>query len=345
LTVTTKSTRSKKMASHSAQAHTCRTLSEALLARGFSEDELSQTLGVELSKLDDEELRVSLDRYYALWDSAISFTGDESLALRLAANNVMEGMGSLGHVFFSCKTLRSAIEHYQRYYKLINESIEVTFNVEGDEAIVSYAVKEGLDYSQAEMEYTLALAASRARKVLKSGLDIHYVAFQHEQPAYVEAYQETFRCPVKFGEAQSRIVFDASYLDYPMPRNSPSLYKVLTVHLDRLLSALGRRSKVSSNVESIVRAKISDPKLDADYVAERLNMSRNTLYRHLKKEGTSYNDIVTEVRSVFAKDGLSSGEYSVTELAFLLGFSEVSAFSRAFKRWTGKTPNAYVKGK
>jgi AraC-like DNA-binding protein len=333
-----------KTAFYSAQAHTCKILCDYLIRKGYEASKLSDVLDLKLDDLDTEEARVNLDRYYALWREAVEYTDKPDLALRLAARNVMEGMGLVGHVFFNCKTLKQALEHYQRYYQLVNQSIEINILERGDEAVIQYSVKGGFEYCRYEMEYSLTIAAHRAKRLLQSGLDMRYVAFAHAEPDYPEEYEKMFRCPIKFGQSHSEIAFDAHYLAYKMPRNSPSLYKVLTAHLDRLLSSLGKGASVASKVEAIVSKKISDAELDADYVASRLNMSRNTLYRKLKKEGVAYQDIVDGVRADYAIQHLKSGEYSITELTFILGFSEVSAFSRAFKRWTGQTPNSYVKG-
>ena len=313
------------------------------MEKGVAAESLERSIGVALAELADDERRVNLERYYTLWEEAIDFSSEPDLALKLASRNVMEGMGLVGHVFFNCKTLSSAIEHYRRYYRLVNESISIDLDVAGELAKIRYTVSDGFQYSPYEMEYTLVLAAERARRLLQSGLDIRYVAFQHPQPSYFASYATIFKCQVLFDQPVSEIAFDASYLEFQMPRSSPSLYKILTAHLDRLLTTLGRKTDIVSRVEAIVYKKMSDPDLDADYVASRLNMSRNTLYRHLKKENCSYHEIVDNVRSEFAIKALESGQYSVTELTFVLGFSEVSAFSRAFKRWTGKAPNAFSK--
>ena len=333
----------EKTALHSAHSHTCKILCDYLVEKGIAPASLEQSIGTKLTDLADDESRVNLERYYALWEEAVEYSYEPDLALKLASRNVMEGMGLVGHVFFNCKTLSSAVEHYRRYYRLVNESVSIDLDIEEELAKIRYTVSDGFEYSPYEMEYTLVLAAERARRILQSGLDIRYVAFQHSEPSYAATYTAIFKCQVLFGQPVSEIAFDAQYLDFQMPRSSPSLYKILTAHLDRLLTKLGRKTDTVSRVEAIVYKKMSDPELDADYVATRLNMSRNTLYRHLKKENCSYHDIVDNVRSEFAIKALESGEYSVTELTFVLGFSEVSAFSRAFKRWTGKAPNAYCK--
>lgn len=327
----------------SVQAHTCNTICSHLLKNGYDASKLEILIGLPLSALDDEASRIALESYYQLWEEAVRYTGLPDLAIELGSNNVMEGMGIVGHVFFNCKTLKSAIEHYQRYYQLINESVRVGLEVSEERAVIHYQVEDGYSYCINEMEYTVVLAAERARRLLQSGLDIEYVMFEHSEPSYGDAYRKFFKCPVLFDQPDTGIAFSAGYLGFPMPRSSTSLYRVLTAHLDGLMRSLGKRANVTKKVMAIVEQNIAEPDLDADYVADKLNMSRNTLYRHLKKDGYSYHEIHEEVRSSYAIKCLSSGDFSVTELAFILGFSEVSAFSRAFKRWTGKSPNAFVR--
>ncbi len=327
----------------SVSAAITRVLCDFLLSKSFLEKDLESLVGVPIDLLPQDDCRIELDRYHKLWDEAVRFTKQPDLALQLGSNSALDGMGLVGHIFFNCKTLESAIEHYQRYYSVINEGIDVTLDREGELAVLRYQVREGIPYCRSEMEYTVALAAARAKSFLQTGLDVAYVMFQHKKPSHSECYAQYFSCPVRFEQADSGIAFKASYLSFEIPRHSPSLYRVLSTHLENLLRALGRRGRVSMQVAQIVRHKLSKEDLDADYVAHRLNMSRNTLYRHLKKEGVSYHDIVDKVRSDYASECLKSGDYTVTEVAFLLGFSELSAFSRAYKRWTGQSPNSVIK--
>ncbi len=107
-----------KTALYSAQAHTCKILCDYLIRKDYEESKLNDVLNLKLDDLDAEEARVDLDRYYTLWREAVDYTGKPDLALRLAARNVMEGMGLVGHVFFNCKTLKEALEHYKRYYQM-----------------------------------------------------------------------------------------------------------------------------------------------------------------------------------------------------------------------------------
>jgi AraC-like DNA-binding protein len=329
----------------SVSAAITRVLCDFLVDKGFKAKDLEALIGAPLELLPQDDCRIELDRYHALWDEAIRFSGQPDLALQLGSNSALDGMGLVGHIFFNCKTLESAIQHYQRYYSVINEGIDVTLDREGELAVLTYHVQEAIPYCRSEMEYTVALAAARAKNFLKTGLDVSYVMFQHEKPAYAERYEHYFSCPVRFSQSGTGLAFKASYLDFEIPRHSPSLYRVLSSHLEGLLGVLRRRGRVSMQVARIVRQKLSKEDLDADYVAYRLNMSRNTLYRHLKKEGLSYHDIVDRVRADYARECLKSGDYTVTEVAFLLGFSELSAFSRAYKRWTGQSPKSVTKGK
>ena len=147
--------------------------------------------------------------------------------------------------------------------------------------------------------------------------------------------------PVEFSQPTCFVAFDSAYLNFELPQRNPFLHQALTRHVETLLRKLQVRRKVSQQVRKILEKQLSREDLDIVIVAEQMAMSRQTLYRKLKQEEVSFQELVEDVRRIKALGYLNVGKYSLSEIAFLLGFSEQSAFSRAFKRWTGKSPAQY----
>ena len=326
-----------------ASASTAKTLAHFLVEKGFEETKIEDITGFSLDQLDAPDTRLPLQKYHALWYEAIHFTGISHLGLYLGSHPNEEDMGLLGHIFFNNATLEKALRQYERYYKIFNEGMHVELHLDDKYVSVNYLCETDESYCIPDMERTLAVSVYRARDYISPQLKIDYVAFQHSAPDYLDEYAETFPCPVKFDQPFSSIVFQRRFLDYRLPNRSSYLHKLLTRHVEGLLKKLAPKPSFKERVKRAISSKLSKDSVDAEHIADKLCMSRNTLYRKLKAEGVSFHDLVDQVREEKAMRYLKSGKHSLSEIAFLLGFSELSAFSRAFKRWTGDSPANYLK--
>jgi AraC-like DNA-binding protein len=167
------------------------------------------------------------------------------------------------------------------------------------------------------------------------------VCFQHDAPPDIQEHERIFRAPVKFNMPVSKLVFDQALLQLPLIEADPVLSAVLDRHAEELLAKLPRRGGLTDEVRALLRQAINggDPSLEA--VSQQLNLSPRTLQRKLKDEHTSHQDLLDEMRRDLSVRYLREPEMAICEVAYLLGFSEPSAFHRAFRRWTGTTPREY----
>jgi len=314
---------------------------QALLERKVSQSLIEERVGVRLDELDDQDARVALGRFHQLWELALEQTGDPALGLHLGEQLDMSRMGVIGHIVFNNRTLGRALQQYVRLAQVANEGVAVSLRDQDGLAVLEWHCERPEYYSIPNMDRTMALAITRARRFVSEKLYLERVTFQHEKPDYAPEYERIFGCPVLFGQPSCSIVFRRHYLDYELPQRNPYLHQILTRHVERLLRRLAFRNTLSHKVKGIVSKHLSLGELDAEVVAEQLHMSRHTLYRKLKQEGQSFQGLVEEVRKEKAIRYLKEDRYALSEIAFLLGFSELSAFSRAFKRWTGESPANY----
>jgi AraC-like DNA-binding protein len=165
------------------------------------------------------------------------------------------------------------------------------------------------------------------------------VAVRHEAPGDADAYERWFNAPVAFGAKRVEIVFDAQLLDLPVVGADPTLVRLLDRHIEQVLARLPRAASLVDRVRAEAARSISDGAAPtAASIARALNMSERTLLRRLSEEDATPSDIIADVRRELASQYLRDPAVSITEAAFLLGYSEPSAFHRAFKRWTGVTP-------
>ena len=322
---------------------TAKVLSEYLLQKGINSELLTQALGCSLEELESPDFRLSISAYHELWDLALSFTHDARLGLRLAQNPHNDEMGLVAHIFFNSPTLFEGLKQYERYYSLVNEGMHIEIHTDDKFAFLNYVCDYDFAYCEADMEHTLALSVLRVQEHLNQELDLEAVYFQHPAPGDISAFKSIFRCPLKFNQPHSTLVFKKNYLDYKLPKRSPYLYKLLLKHIDGLSRKILPTPTFTDSVKSTLETQLSKDRVDAENIAKKLHMSRHTLYRRLKSEGISFHDLVDEVRKEKAYEYLNKGKHSLSDIAFLLGFSELSAFSRAFKRWTGMSPAKYLK--
>jgi len=320
---------------------TAKTLSSYLIKRGIDPQQIETTIGNAISDLDSTDFRLPIERYHALWDLALDYTNNPALGLELGSHPINEEMGLVGHIFFNNATLELALKQLERYYSLINEGMHIELTTDDQFAYIHYLCNVKRAYCIADMDRTLAISIHRAKQYISPTLSIEFVCFQHSAPTYIDHYSEVFPCPVQFGKEHCCIAFKKRYLDFELPKRSSYLHKILTGHIESLLSRIKPKPSLSDKVRKLIEQKLAKDCVDAEHIAEKLFMSRHTLYRKLKQEGMAFHELVDQVRKEKALFYLSSGKRSLSEIAFLLGFSELSAFSRAFKRWTGQSPAHY----
>lgn len=320
---------------------TPRVIVRYLLEHGQIAQDIENLLSCPISKLESEDFRLSFNHYKKLWQHAIQTTCNPALGLTLGCRFDEDEIGLVGHIFFSNATLESAIKQYQRYFCITNEAMYVELLTDENKAKLRFNSDNDEFYYVPDIDRTIAAGLTRTREHLGHTLPIDAINLKHKPPSYSERYQQLLSCPVNFSTGYTEIVFDKKYLSYKLPHKSSSLQKVLAKHLDQVLSKVSAKHKVSTCVAKLIKKRLATDSIDSEQIAKKLHMSRQTLYRRLNQENISFHELVERVRKERALFYLDQGDYSLSQIAFLLGFSELSAFSRAFKRWTGVSPGKY----
>ena len=297
--------------------------------------------GLAMSELTDPDRRVPADAHYRLWEHAERVTGDPGVGLHAGQVVDPERMGLVGHVFFNCDTLGEAVTQYVRLHRLINESVLLSFEQTGDQAILCWQPDVAEHYCRQDMDRTLAAVITRTRHFIHPGIRADWAEIAHPAPAYANEYEKLLGGPVRFDCGITRLAFSSRHLGHPIPRRNPYVYSAVLKQVNALLARLQTRRSFGRRIRRLISRQMATEKIDADTLAHQCHMSRQTLYRKLKKEGLSFHGLVEQVRQDKALRYVAADHYALGEIAFLLGFSELSAFSRAFKRWTGTSPAEY----
>lgn len=311
---------------------------------GADPERLRDDVGIAASSLADLDYRVPPAQVQALWREAAARTGEESFGLRLAElTRTYPPDHVLGYAVLSSATLADAYRRVVRYIRLVDGSFSVSLDVEGAVAHVRLGVYEPAGPGRNGVEYALGMLYEPGRRSMGEAFRLREVRFEHDAPRSTEIHGRVFGAPVRFGQARNELVFDAALLDVPLGGADPALCAILERHMTGLIEevpAVGQGFE--ARVRQAVVASLRDGTPTANAIAKRLGCSARTLNRRLAEEGgASFQELLDGVRREAAVRHLREGRIEISGIAFVLGFSEVSAFYRAFKRWTGRTPLEY----
>jgi AraC-like DNA-binding protein len=288
---------------------------------------------------DDVRLPVAAGQQFLA--KAVEITGEENLGLLAARETKLGTFDVLEYASAFAPTWRAGIETAFRYAHLMNEAADFRIEVAGDKAhLVLHSkvplVRAGADFQSA------AFLVSATRWVDPTPQPKLEVWFTHEQPHDLREYRTTFPgAKLRFSAPWNGFVFPAEQLDTKLASADPSLHHVLREHAERLLAKLGSGDSLVEQVRAQVLSTLKGRPVTAEDIALQMGVTRRTLTRRLRQERTSFTELLDDVRRQAAIDYLTSTDQTVEDIAFLLGFSESSAFVRAFKRWQGMAPAAY----
>jgi AraC-like DNA-binding protein len=314
-------------------------LLEAIAAGGADPDLVLRGLGAERSFIKNAEGFIASSLFARILEEAARATGDGCFGLHFGELYNPKNIGPLAYVVLNSPTLAAAIENAERYLHIHNQAANPFFTVEGQRARFGF-VLTGLETETLRQhnEYSLAVAVNTLRLMVGSNWVPSEVQFAHEAPVNTDDHLRVFHAPLLFGCATNALVIDRDLVERQVPAADQRLYRILKQHVERILNDLPRETHFLTDVRRAIAESMrdGDPKLRR--VIKKMAMSPRTLQRRLKEENVVFRDLVNDTRRRFALNYLKERKHTVTEIAFLLGYSEVSALNRAFKRWTGSTP-------
>jgi len=298
--------------------------------------------GVPLSTSGSPQIRHPVARMRRLWELSKEASGDETIGLKTGQYAKPGYFYAFGHSWLASATLLDAMQRLTRYSHLISTAVaEVSITETADSYALSTRFKEGGNAPPKEgidcgMTALLALCDIAAEK------EIRPLRVELSCPADVhpDAYREALRAPIRFGAEVGVFHFDKDVLNAPLPHNMPDVAKATDKIAEEYVETLDPH-KVASQVRRLLIALLPSGNVSQDMVSSRLNRSKSTLQRQLKDEGLSYRDVLESTQRNLAENYLREKKHSHAQIAFLLGFSDQSNFSRAFKRWTSKSPKQY----
>lgn len=312
-----------------------------LAARGIDTAAALATAGIDPAALDDPEARVPHAAAVRLWRFAEITTGDPDFGLAVGRGIPPGGLGVPEYACRKSPDLRAGLGRIQRYMRLNHDVARVELRDAPRGLHLEHVLPPGRALPRGAVDFVMAATIHMLRDATGRPLAPVEVWVDYPRPESVTALEAFYAAPIRFASGRRGCLFSAADAAAPMIGAEPALCGILDAHARLLLDALPRSESLADRVRALVTEELRGGNPTADHVAGRLGMSARTLQRHLADEGTSHRIILGELRQKLATRYLRDPRLALGEVAFLLGFSEPSAFHRAFKRWSGETPAAF----
>lgn len=284
-----------------------------------------------------------LQQWRAMLELARIRLDDPLLGLHLGRTITPSHFGMLGYLWLNCANLGEALTLGHKYLRLLlQRPIQMRVQARDTSISLEWEVeREPLDAVSIEVHVTAMVEL--IRNMSGRPLPAESVHFMHPLPGDQRAYDDYFGCRVLFGQPLLGLRFPSSYLRLPVRNADPDLLILLTNHADAVLDSLPNGDNLKHTVQDCIVRIMHSAEPGIDQVAELMHLSPRTLQRRLDESSLNFRQLLDETRLRLAQAYLSDPRLQIKDVAQLLGFSEQSAFNRAFKRWTGVSPGQFAR--
>ena len=313
--------------------------------QGLPPEPLFRAAGIDPKIISDPRAHIARPQSNLLIRTLAARIPDPAFGLKAARCWHPSNLGALGYAWLSSSTLRTALNRLVRYWRVVIADVTVALD-ESPAGVAFVHVPPDLDATLDAIrgDVVLAILYDMCRTNFGSTLRPARVAFRRAAPADTRPYEALFGCPVSFGAQANRLQIGVADADQPLPTGNRDL---AAMHDRALIDQLARLDKkdVMARFQASLLERMASGDLSEENLARDLHMSRRSLQRRLAEADASYQSLVDETRRDMALRYLEDRGKSATDIAFLLGYSQQSAFTRAFRRWTGKSPSEYRSSK
>jgi AraC-like DNA-binding protein len=314
-------------------------LPEAIRAAGGEPEQILRSLGIDRSVLSNPEGYIASSIFIRILEEAARATGDDCFGLHFGERYNPKNIGPLMYVVLNSPTMGAAFENGARFLKVHNQGANLSFTMEGERAYLRHRLEDpDVDSSRQQNECSMAVILNTLRLMAGSQWTPQEVQFTHGAPVCSSEHLRVFGAPVSFGCPANAFIMERDLVERQVPAADPRLYRILKQYLQRILDEMPREDELFGSVRRAIGELLRDGDPKIARVAKKIAMSPRTLERRLKERGVVFKKLMDDTRRRFALSYLRDRKNSLTDVAFLLGYSELSAFNRAFKRWTGTTP-------
>ena len=308
---------------------------------GIDANALLREAGVDPAALRDPAARIPSTVWDGVGAKAAALIPDPAFGLRAARCWHPSNLGALGHAWLASSTLRTGLERLQRYSRILGEKAQLKITDTQDGLRFAYDHRRRDPVLRAiGTDFALSLVLDMCRMNYGASLRPVEVRLARARPGDTEPYRHFYGCPIHFEANEDSFLLTLRVADEPLPTANRQLAGTLDSILTAQLAALDKNN-IPARCKSNLLDELTSGELSEEEMAKQLHMSRRTLQRKLAESDTTYQKLVDDTRRDLALRYMEDSRKTITDVTFLLGFSGQSAFSRAFKRWTGMSPTTY----
>jgi AraC-like DNA-binding protein len=298
--------------------------------------------GVARELIEDPDARLPGERVAAFWREAQRRSGDPDLPLKAAQAVPFGAYRVIDFLAASAPTVGEGLERVARYFPLINSTVELRIDSDGAVWHLELAnPRDPAGLPRQYAEYALAVTVLHGRHASGVSWPLEEVRFAFPRPQRTNLHEQVFGCHVSFDRPRTELVIAERVWRTPTVGGSSEMLRVHEEHAERRIASLRPLEGARARVARLLVEELRGGTPSLERVARRMALSPRTLQRRLQAEGTSFAAVLDETRKVIADGYVREPNVALTEVAYLLGFSEPSAFSRAFQRWYGVAPSRY----
>ena len=300
-----------------------------------------ERVGIDRAVLDDPDAEMP-DRKFVELLELISREEDDLIGMHMAMGLRSSNWGIFGHAVRNSPDVETALNVLADFVNVFSQVVEEKVIETEDTIGLSYRlIDSSIVYRRQDSEFALTAILLMLREATGTDIKPKLVQFEHAAPRAAREYRDVFGLMPKFQQPINAIIFNRTLLDIPMVDADPRLYALSLRHLSERLVERRVEHSVIVKVSHIIARKLPEGVPTLAQVANVMHMSERTLQRRCSEEGVDFLHLVDQVRHQTAVDHLRNSDKSLMDIALDLGYSQVSAFSRAFRRWTGLTPKQY----
>jgi AraC-like DNA-binding protein len=286
---------------------------------------------------------ISVEEFLSLHELLADKLG-RGFAVRVGQKMIIEDYGVLGLSWRTCSKVGEIFERSERYFKLLSNTFDWQIKKEGSISHIILnreAHRKGMELStEASLSATVVVLKAMSEKDISP----IQVSLKHEKPIDLTSHKKAFNCPILFEQSQYSISYKTEDLNLRTAKADASINRYLLQQVDEKTKGIKTPSnKFVRDVEALIKNALPTGIPSINYISDLTAMSNRTLTRRLSEAGFTYRDLVKKAQEKIAKEMLRKNTVSIGEIAYLTGFSEQSAFNRAFKKWTDLTPSEFRK--
>jgi len=298
--------------------------------------------GIRQDDINDPINELNLRQYCNLFEVAAKITGNDNIGLEFGQSFAPRQLGPIGFAAISSPTLSAALRNMEKYFTAHQEQTSFGLIQDSDMLWLSYRIYDSrIENRRQDAELSLGMFCNIFKAALGQDWAPLEIRFEHDRPEDGGHHESCFNAPVKFGRRTNAIGFRRSELDTRMPEQDPYLFSLISSFLESRSKLVSNPENFATIVRNQIKLHLGDKIPTLTEIASVLGLENAEFQRQLKMNDLLFPDLLRAARRELALHYMNEADMPFTEIAYNLGYSELSAFSRAFRSWTGMSPQRY----